>query len=439
MSLLLAVLALSAFSFSTSFMLDPSLKDLKLLEETAARRIFDKFWTHHEREYEHESQEFENRFQVFWANMKFVAAHNQKGKTWEVALNHLADLTTAEVHSQKMGLRPPSSQRKSLVSIPLPGPRDEINATLDPFPRSTPGHAECGYRLAKVEPPAEVDWREAGVVTPVKDQMQCGSCWAYATMCAVESISAIKTGNLVELSEQLPTDCNWMSNPCVGGNMEEGYKWLVSNGAMSTAEYPYASHKKNQACEQKSWYRKTTVQIDTYEMIPEGEENLKKAVAIQPVSIGIDASSKEFLFYSSGIFDHSPCNDTEQGLTHAITAVGYKNPTEGERGYWIVRNQWADVWGEKGYMRLAMNRGKVGLCGIARLASRPVMDGEDDFHLYSHLPEWALEARRQVVKNMEADQNMKETGVEDKIEDNVKEFIADVGQSAVKLARKVLG
>lgn len=63
--------------------------------------------------------------------------------------------------------------------------------------------------------------------------------------------------------------------------------------------------------------------IDTYEMIPPGEENLKKAVAKQPVSVGVDANHKEFIFYKGGIFDHQPCNDTEELLTHAITAVGY--------------------------------------------------------------------------------------------------------------------
>jgi hypothetical protein len=72
------------------------------------------------------------------------------------------------------------------------------------------------------------------VVAPVKDQEGCGSCWAYATTSAAESLYAIKTGKLTVMSEQAPNDCNWMSNPCVGGNMEEGYKWLTANGLVSS-------------------------------------------------------------------------------------------------------------------------------------------------------------------------------------------------------------
>ena len=89
---------------------------------------------------------------------------------------------------------------------------------------------------------------------------------------------------------------------------------------------------------------------------------MTQAVAISPVSVGVDASHPEFIFYKSGIFGNIKCNDTEELLTHAITVVGY-GEEEGV-GYWIVRNQWSDVWGEKGYIRMAMGQGShVGICG----------------------------------------------------------------------------
>ena len=87
-----------------------------------------------------------------------------------------------------------------------------------------------------------------------------------------------------------------------------------------------------------------------------------QAVAISPVSVGVDASHPEFLFYKSGIFDHLPCNDTELGLTHAITAVGYGE--EDGVGYWIVRNQWSTTWGDEGYIKMAMGKVEYGLCGM---------------------------------------------------------------------------
>jgi len=129
----------------------------------------------------------ERRFGVFWDNMKFVAAHNQQQRSFHVALNHLTDLTQEEVHAQRTGLQPPRrTQRQSSAASsaalslsaedaraleeeawtemqqPLPGPTDEIKARFDPFPRATPGHAECAYRLRDVKPPAAVDWREHG-------------------------------------------------------------------------------------------------------------------------------------------------------------------------------------------------------------------------------------------------------------------------------------
>lgn len=370
---------------------DLSLGDASLLEEFKSRAVFARFVEHHAREYAQDVKELEHRFQVFWENMKFIAEHNQKGKSFQVGMNHMADMTLEEVHSQRMGFR--VSAKRS----PVPGPNDHIADSLNPFPRSTPGHTDCTYRLRNVKPPKAVDWREVGVVGPVKDQQGCGSCWAFATTSTVESLNAIHTGQLTVLSEQFPTDCNWMSNPCQGGNMEEGYKWMVANGAVTLEDYPYNEGKKNATCTVKKWYNAPKVTVDTYEMIPTGEENLKKAVAISPVSVGVDASHKEFLFYKSGIFDHLPCNDTELGLTHAITAVGYGE--EDGVGYWIVRNQWNTNWGDNGYIKMAMGKGDFGICGIARLASRPVMDGETMFHLFSHLPEWAMEARRQVAMN----------------------------------------
>jgi hypothetical protein len=119
--------------------------------------------------------------------MKFVAAHNQQRRSFHVALNHLTDLTQEEVHAQRTGLQPPrrtqpqssAAASSAVLSLsaeearaleeartemqhPLPGPTDEIKARFDPFPRATPGHAECTYRLRDVKPPPEVDWRKHG-------------------------------------------------------------------------------------------------------------------------------------------------------------------------------------------------------------------------------------------------------------------------------------
>jgi hypothetical protein len=76
----------------------------------------------------------------------------------------------------------------------------------------------CGFTATNRNVSASVDWRS--ILTPVKNQGACGSCWAYSTTAAVEAVTAIMTGERLVLSEQELTDCNWQSSHCDGGNIE---------------------------------------------------------------------------------------------------------------------------------------------------------------------------------------------------------------------------
>ncbi|KAJ6760822.1 CYSTEINE PROTEASE FAMILY C1-RELATED [Salix purpurea] len=215
--------------------------------------------------------------------------------------------------------------------------------------------------------PASVDWRKKGAVTAVKDQGQCGSCWAFSTIVAVEGINYIKTNKLVSLSEQELVDCDTAENQgCNGGLMEDAFEFIKKKGGItSESNYPYKG--KDGKCDAEK-ENNPAVCIDGYEKVPENDEDaLLKAAANQPVAVAIDAGGSDFQFYSEGVFT-GKCG-TE--LDHGVAVVGYGTTLDGTK-YWIVKNSWGPEWGEKGYIRMQRSISKKGLCGIAMDASYPI-------------------------------------------------------------------
>lgn len=218
-----------------------------------------------------------------------------------------------------------------------------------------------------VEAPDSVDWRINGAVTAVKDQGSCGACWAFSATGAIEGINKIATGSLVSLSEQELIDCDKSYNSgCEGGLMDYTYQFVVDNHGIDTEEdYPF--QMKDKSCD-KQKLKRHVVTIDGYKDVPSNnEKQLLKAVATQPVSVGICGSERAFQLYSKGIFT-GPCSTA---LDHAVLIVGYGS--ENEVDYWIIKNSWGKSWGMNGYMHMQRNSGNsAGVCGINTLASYPV-------------------------------------------------------------------
>ncbi|XP_059688175.1 cathepsin K [Gavia stellata] len=281
---------------------------------------------------------------IWEKNLKYINTHNLEHAlgvhTFELAMNHLGDMTSEEVVRMMTGLK-------------VPRGRPRRNETL-----YVPDWTERA--------PAAVDWRRKGYVTPVKNQGQCGSCWAFSSVGALEGQLKRKTGKLLSLSPQNLVDCVTNNDGCGGGYMTNAFEYVRQNhGIDSEDAYPYIG--QDESC----MYNPTgkAAKCRGYREIPEGNEKaLKRAVArIGPVSVGIDASLPSFQFYSRGVYYDESCN--AENINHAVLAVGYG--TQKGTKHWIIKNSWGEEWGNKGYVLLARNMNNA--CGIANLASFPKM------------------------------------------------------------------
>ncbi|OMO81544.1 hypothetical protein COLO4_23525 [Corchorus olitorius] len=335
---------LVVFSLALVFRLAESFDyhESDLASEESMWDLYERWRSHHR--VAHEPKEKQRRFNVFKENLKLVHKVNQMDKPYKLKLNKFADMT----HHEFMSIRTSKVSHYRM----LRGPRRQT---------------EFSHAKTDTLPPS-VDWRKKGAVTNIKDQGQCGSCWAFSTVVAVEGINKIKTGELVNLSEQELVDCDKDNEGCNGGLMEQAFEFIKdSDGLTTETNYPYKA--KDDPCDSSKLRNGPVVLIDGYEMVPEKDEKaLMRAVANQPVSIAIDAGGRDFKFYSEGVYT----GDCGTELNHGVAVVGYGSTIDGKK-YWIVKNSWGEDWGENGYIRLERDiDAEEGLCGLTLEASYPI-------------------------------------------------------------------
>ena len=232
----------------------------------------------------------------------------------------------------------------------------------------------CGsiYKPPQKQLSAHVDWRLHNMVTGIKNQGMCGSCWAFSATGSVEGQHAKKTGKLLSLSEQQLVECsNYQGNEgCEGGFINFAFHYIEKQpGGLETEwEYPYTSEEGNEGVchavpsEEKA---KITGCVD----IPSGNETaLMYATAlVGPISVGIDADHESFMEYGGGVYKEPTCS--RKNLDHAVLAIGY-GVYKGQ-DYWMIKNSWGRGWGVYGYMMMARN--DKNMCGIATSASFPTV------------------------------------------------------------------
>jgi len=219
-----------------------------------------------------------------------------------------------------------------------------------------------GTHVEMEEPAASIDWTTKGVVNPVKNQGQCGSCWAFSTIGSIESHTAISTGNLPNLAEQQLVDCDKVDSGCKGGLMDNGFKYAEGASLCTESSYPYTG--ADGSCRASGCSVGLQAgSVTGYRDVSHTASALISALNQGPVSVAIEADQTAFQQYKSGVLT-SGCGTQ---LDHGVIVVGYG--TESGTDYFKIRNSWGASWGDSGYLKVGQNN----VCGVLNNPSYPTV------------------------------------------------------------------
>lgn len=314
---------------------------------------------------------------VFETNLLTVLEHNLNyrfGKTtYTKDLNHFASTDVLE-----------KSKHLKISKLPL-----NMNGNKGVYREYKPIRLDNRVNLVYYD---NYDWRDYGFRTMVRDQGDCGSCWAITVVGALESRAAWYRGETIELSPQELVDCSLKDYGCEGGWFDSAFQYIAEKQNKWLAperSYPYTGRRQqcrlssplgedDGQCLHGCHYKSSDNKMEHHtpplkcvgsERIPENEEVLKEALVYHgPVAIALHVTQNLYL-YSKGIFADDSCNSNS--LNHAVLLVGYGRDLRTGLDYWIIKNSWGTDWGEDGYFRI--QRG-VNMCGVAAYAVKPIID-----------------------------------------------------------------
>ena len=338
MNLIISRLAILFFSFSdyvNQLQID-IINDYMPYSRYNTTNAFCNFVATHKRNYT-SGVELTNAFQNFYDNIEKITNHNATQHGYELGVTKFADMNIDQFTLFKGH---GCFQTKAKLS----------------------NHCTKFVPTSLVDLPESVDWRLSGVVTPVKDQGLCGSCWSFSATGATEGSWAQKTGELVSLSEQQLIDCStsYGNQGCNGGLMDNAFEYIIDNGLCSESEIPYRANESDTCfvC------GKSKVSMGScIDVTPLNQLHLKEAVSKGPVAVAIEADASIFQLYKKGVISSKNCGTN---LDHGVLIVGYGTESDGTM-YWLVKNSWGTGWGDDGYVKIARseNQFDAGICGIA--------------------------------------------------------------------------
>ncbi|XP_046451716.1 cathepsin O-like [Daphnia pulex] len=329
---------------------------IRIDQPDSMEQEFKQFIEKHNKSYGRDPVEYGRRLSYFKAShsraKEFNMKHNQNNGHASFGITKFSDLDANEF--QEMLLRHKPSSLSCVIGSNL----NHVNRNRRK--REIP-NAQKNFKPL----PSYVDWREKNVVTAVKNQHSCGACWAFSTVQTVESMHAIATGELNELSTQQVIDCARNGNKgCIGGDTCTALTWMSASNVSLLEEKQYPLTLKDQRCRTvfegstSSGGVRLASNFTCYNLV-DNEEQLKHILAFHgPVTAAVDAVTWQD--YLGGIIQYH-CRDH---TNHAVQIVGYD--TRGPIPYYIVRNSWGVDFGNQGYLQIATGKN---LCGIAREVS----------------------------------------------------------------------
>jgi len=304
--------------------------------DVLAREIYSQFHSIHR-----EKSEF--RFKIFADTLKEIRAHNKGGKhTWTQGVNDYSDMTFEEFKQDKL-MAPQECSATNSFTIP---------------PKA-------------VSVPESFDWTSTGMVSPVKNQGSCGSCWTFSTVGALEAHwNILGKGRNQTFAEQQLVDCAgaFDNHGCQGGLPSHAFEYIRYAGGIETGmTYPYTAQNGN--CSFRKNLAVGYVRFGSYNITQGDEKELaEKLFTTGPVSVSFQVIPG-FKSYAGGVYTVDNCGKTTKDVNHAVLATGFGN--ESGKNFWNVKNSWGSAWGTAGYFKI--ERG-VNMCAIAQCNSYPLVD-----------------------------------------------------------------
>jgi len=284
------------------------------------------------------NQEYQYRLAVFNSNLMRASKLQASTNVTSFGVTKYMDMTPEEFKSVIL------MSKLSPKEDPKNGPYTPLNNT-------------------NVKAPSSFDWRtRAGVVTPVYNQGQCGSCWAFSATENIESQYALAGHPLKSLSQQQIVSCDPLDYGCGGGWPYNAYKYVISAGGQELyADYPYTA--ETGTCQFNKNYIYAKITGWNYVTTTQNEQEMVNyLVAHGPLSICVDA--EPWQYYTGGVLTAANCGDS---IDHCVEAIGYN--TGASTPYWIVRNSWGADWGINGYIYLQYGQDT---CAMAQVVTNSV-------------------------------------------------------------------